>query len=275
MKYLIFADVHGNAPAMQKVLDYAAANNIDKVLFLGDVVGYNAYPRQCIDLLQQHQIDCVKGNHEGLLLNEIPLFTAAKRARVTLKKTAGLLSAAEKQFLGDMPFSRSYQPGADEQSATGFMMLHGSFRYIDERINSLISATRNFRLLQKSGFKIVFFGHTHKPAIYSADSSLADMKDLKINLQKKRDYQLDDDHYYMINPGSAGESRYELPYTFLVFDSVDRRIHFVEVPWSKSDREALLAKNRDLFGDVHVSKMSKETTRVIKRVIQLRRKIHG
>jgi len=63
VKVLVISDVHGNLPALERVLDNN--NDVDLVISLGDVVNYGPWSNECVQLLQA-QNNCIKiiGNHE-------------------------------------------------------------------------------------------------------------------------------------------------------------------------------------------------------------------
>ena len=65
MKYAIIADIHGNLEALQAVLKDAKEQGVDKYVCLGDIVGYGADPKECLRIVREMQIPCVKGNHEA------------------------------------------------------------------------------------------------------------------------------------------------------------------------------------------------------------------
>jgi len=64
MKYAIIADIHGNLEAFQTVLKDAEENQCTHYACLGDVVGYNANPKECLDIVREMGMPCVKGNHD-------------------------------------------------------------------------------------------------------------------------------------------------------------------------------------------------------------------
>ncbi|GAB3535595.1 metallophosphoesterase family protein [Pontibacter brevis] len=66
MRVLIFGDVHGNLPALEKML--AAAGTVDKLICHGDVVNYGPWSNECVQLLQSLGCSCLMGNHEGYFL---------------------------------------------------------------------------------------------------------------------------------------------------------------------------------------------------------------
>jgi len=64
MRYAIIADIHANLEALQVVLEDAKTQKCTHFVCLGDVVGYNANPKECLDLIRDTSMPCVKGNHD-------------------------------------------------------------------------------------------------------------------------------------------------------------------------------------------------------------------
>lgn len=64
MKFAIFGDIHANLEALEAVLTDAAAQDCTHFTCLGDIVGYNANPRECLQVVQQLDCPVVKGNHD-------------------------------------------------------------------------------------------------------------------------------------------------------------------------------------------------------------------
>ena len=65
----ILSDIHGNLPALQVVMKDALSRGCDRFISLGDVVGYYAQPGECIDLLSEHNVINILGNHDSYLVN--------------------------------------------------------------------------------------------------------------------------------------------------------------------------------------------------------------
>ncbi|MGB9642281.1 MAG: metallophosphoesterase family protein, partial [Candidatus Ratteibacteria bacterium] len=64
MLYGIISDIHGNLEAAMEVKDFLIKSGVEKILFLGDMVGYGVNPAECIDLFDLPGIVFIKGNHE-------------------------------------------------------------------------------------------------------------------------------------------------------------------------------------------------------------------
>ncbi|NTV53659.1 MAG: metallophosphoesterase, partial [Candidatus Firestonebacteria bacterium] len=67
MRMAVISDIHGNLEALQAVLADIRATGADAVYCLGDVVGYGADPRACLDLVRAQCALTVRGNHEEAL----------------------------------------------------------------------------------------------------------------------------------------------------------------------------------------------------------------
>ena len=84
MRIAIVSDIHGNAPALEAVLDEAAALGAEHVLALGDYVGYYYWPAEALRLLARWPNHMIKGNHEVMLESALhPLKTASESPRAT------------------------------------------------------------------------------------------------------------------------------------------------------------------------------------------------
>lgn len=70
MRYLVFGDVHGNLPALEKML-IQEAHNFDALVCHGDVVGYGPWSNECVELLEEINCVCLQGNHEEYFLSGV------------------------------------------------------------------------------------------------------------------------------------------------------------------------------------------------------------
>src|SRR5678815_2061701 len=70
MKYAVIADIHGNLDAFEVVLADAREQNCTHYCCVGDVVGYGANPKECLDIVRNMNMPCVKGNHDEYCSSE-------------------------------------------------------------------------------------------------------------------------------------------------------------------------------------------------------------
>ena len=73
MKIGLVSDIHGNPDGLKKCLTFMVHKGVDQFLFLGDMVGYLPDVKPALDMLIEHHVECVLGNHDAMLLNRLPL----------------------------------------------------------------------------------------------------------------------------------------------------------------------------------------------------------
>lgn len=64
MKIAVITDVHGNLQALESIINDIKLNNVDKIICLGDIIGWGPNSKECIDLVINNNIDMALGNHE-------------------------------------------------------------------------------------------------------------------------------------------------------------------------------------------------------------------
>ena len=151
MRRLIIADVHANLPAFEAVL--ADAGHWDEVWFLGDIVGYGPFPRECTELLQSLGARSVIGNHDRGI---------SDRTSVSLwdRWTAEQLSDGQKLYISSLP---------QEQTDGDTYMVHRprDVRYFYPSRTTLADVEAAFSERKE---KRIFFGHCHhRMDFYGAD----------------------------------------------------------------------------------------------------------
>jgi len=65
----VISDIHGNLPALQAVLARIDEMGCQRIISLGDVVGYYAQPGECIDILRARGIVNILGNHDHYIVS--------------------------------------------------------------------------------------------------------------------------------------------------------------------------------------------------------------
>ena len=107
MRYAIFTDVHANLEALEAVLakidEIAQQEPIDKIWFLGDLVGYGPNPNECIVKLRERTDVIIAGNHDWAAVGKIDLEDFSEAARVSALWTAEQLTEEHRIFLANLP----------------------------------------------------------------------------------------------------------------------------------------------------------------------------
>jgi predicted phosphodiesterase len=238
MRYAIVSDIHANAEALQSTLAEISTQNIDCIICLGDIVGYNANPAQCIEMLRKLNVECVAGNHDRAATGQLSLegfdYTAVKAIRWTRRH----LSNEDLKYLRKLPVEISINHV--------LVAVHGALH--PERGQETVRLDNDERrwltfealVAHPSRARICAFGHTHQLGIFEFRGGL---------VQKLEGNQivLRDDGWYLINPGTIGQPRIaDRRATFLVLDALDKKltVHRVDydsvVPFAKTRTIAIL-----------------------------------
>jgi predicted phosphodiesterase len=218
LRIAVIADIHSNLEALRSVLERIQALAVDGIVCLGDIVGYNANPNECVELIRELKINCVIGNHDACAsgLEEPDTFNALALAAMSWTRAA--LTEDNKRFLAG--FTR-------EQRVSDFCIFHGSIYDYNRYILFENDVVRNFQLLAALPGKLGkgFFGHTHVRTAFSEESGM-------VKTEAGRELKLSRNKRYLINPGSVGQPRDGDPRAaFMVYDDVDLRIYFHRVKY--------------------------------------------
>ena len=189
MKYAILGDIHANLEALQEVLLDAEEQGVTHYVCTGDVIGYNADPKACLQMIRNLKCKTVQGNHDyyAACNESMELFTPM--AQKSIRWTRKHLTAFERKYLRHLPLI------IDVES---FTIVHSSlsnphrWNYIFKRK----SAEANFR---NQFNNVCFFGHTHVPLAFVKGTSTE--KGFYETLAIRPGFQ------YLINVGSVGQPR--------------------------------------------------------------------
>ena len=191
MLYGIIADIHSNLEALEVVLN--ALKPCDKLICVGDIVGYGPNPNECIELMIRNQVLCVAGNHDKAAVYRHSTQYFNENAKLAIQWTQSVLTDKSKEFLIELPLI-AHQ--AEMQ------IVHGSLRSpLDEYIDSVAKALPTFSWMRS---RLCFVGHTHKPIFFGRthDGNFEGR-----DLNDEDEILVDDYEKIIINPGSVGQPR--------------------------------------------------------------------
>ena len=200
MRQAILSDVHGNLEALDAVLADIDHQSVERIICLGDVVGYGPNPRECVDLAMQFDMTILGNHDQGALFDPEGFSSRAERAifwtRSQLEETNGDPEAAGRRwkFLAELP--RCHRE-------SGFQFVHGSPR---DPLNEYVFPedvynTRKLEILFSLVEEVCFQGHTHVPGVFAPGIDFASARDLPSG------YLLVPGKKAMINVGSVGQPR--------------------------------------------------------------------
>ena len=219
--YLILSDIHGNYEALEAVLE-DARGRYDRILCLGDLVGYGADPNPVAEWAKSNVASIVRGNHDRACTGTDSLEYFNPSARASAVWTRGVLTPGNSNYLEHLARG-PLRVTPNGVSSEGFDLVHGSPLDEDEYLVGLEDVQFLGEYLET---KLTFFGHTHlQGGFMLAPRSVS-------RLLMNRVVQLEPDYYYLINPGSVGQPRDGDPRAaYALYSPEDRTVEFRRVPY--------------------------------------------
>jgi predicted phosphodiesterase len=189
MRYAIIADIHANLEAFNTVLADAKAMNCTHYACLGDVVGYNANPKECLDIVRSMNMPCVKGNHDEYCSAETDLEGFNPHAQEAINWTRDQLTEEDRKWLRDLRYIRL---------VASFSIVHATldgpqrWGYVFDKLAAAASFTYQ-------NTSVCFFGHTHVPVAFVRDALVRGGTYSKFKTEPGKKY--------FVNVGSVGQPR--------------------------------------------------------------------
>ena len=220
--FAVLGDIHANLDALNVVLDDCRSQGVTDYLCTGDVVGYNACPHECMDIIRAIGCPVVVGNHDFYVSSRQNLDDFNPAAAAVVQWTRKQLSVDEIYWLRNLPFTHT-QMGVTLVHST--MDNPENFGYVFDNLQ----AEANF-LNQKT--PVCFHGHTHCPMIYEKSMNgvfRIDAQDFKLPIGRK----------YFINVGSVGQPRDGDPRaTYVIYDPKERTVRFRRLEYDVAAAQA-------------------------------------
>lgn len=201
---------------MLSVLEAIEELGIEKMICLGDVVGYGAQPNECIELLREREIPTLAGNHDhaAVEMTDITFFNEiAKRA---VHWTREVLTEDNAQWLRERPYIEAYPPD--------YFFVHASPRN-PEAWNYVLTFGEARNCFEIFTERICCIGHSHQPATVTLGGE-------ELACPEGLDVEIEDEKRYLVNVGSVGQPRDRNPAACFVHIDIDEGgIHFVRVSY--------------------------------------------
>jgi len=204
----VISDIHSNVVALKGVLADIEPRNVERIICLGDVVGYGPKPAECLDLVIEKVGKSLMGNHDYAVLYEPNNFNiGAETACFWTRQQLEDEQDPEKRnarwgFLGELSVKHTI-PG--EPFGMGELtFVHGSPRKpINEYIfpDDVYSNPNKIHGLFERFPHICFVGHTHVPGVF------LDAPDFYSPDELDMVYEVDSSRKALINVGSIGQPR--------------------------------------------------------------------
>lgn len=191
MRHAILGDIHSNWEALTTVIKDAEASGVDQFVSVGDVVGYNANPRECLKKVRDLECPVVKGNHDHYCSIDTPLNGFNPLAADVIHWTRNQLSEEERGYLEHLPFKRR---------VNNYTIVHSTLDMPDKwgYVFDRFEAASNFSYQRTV---VCFFGHTHVPLAFEKDENN------DVIQGRYSQIQITPGKKYFINIGSVGQPR--------------------------------------------------------------------
>jgi len=244
--YGILGDIHGNREALAAALERLDDCGVERLLCVGDLVGYNADGDDCVAMLRARGVQCISGNHDLIGTGQLGFERCSNKAMHSLKRTRRALGAPCASYLRSLPSHRVI----DDL----FLLTHGGVRDVQQYMTKPRHFIQNAEFLRRDfpGIRICFYGHTHEQRVFEIDRvGYCDLESGSTTLRRDREY--------FVNPGSIDASRKHGAKLaeFALFDTTSRSVEFHRVPYDamaterKAEAEGYrIDRWRDLLYDV-------------------------
>jgi predicted phosphodiesterase len=228
--YGVIADIHGNREALRAVLDELDRRSVKQVVCLGDVVGYNADPDECVEIVRRRCAFTIAGNHDLIGLGRLDFRRCSNKAEYALRRTRGVLSRASVSYLASLP--------ANHVLEADVVLVHGGVRDVQQYMVTPGLVLENAAFLREDfpGARVCFFGHSHEQKVYEVEGdAVRELPGPQHCLTRERTY--------FVNPGSvdASRKRGRRLAECALFDSARRTLEFLRVPYDSAATEAKAA----------------------------------
>ncbi len=218
MRYAIISDIHANLAAFNAVLDdIKGRGGVDRVLCLGDIVGYGPDPNECIEALRRTDHICVAGNHDLAAIGNIATEEFNPDAAASCHWTAKQLSLTDIAYLENLPL-------VIEEG--GFTLVHGSPRDpIWEYLLTTSLAKENFAHFMT---QFCLVGHSHVPLVFTRAEN-GDCSGRRFSTGVKL---VPGGDRMIINPGGVGQPRDSDPRaSYAIYDDEKRLVSLYRVSY--------------------------------------------
>lgn len=211
MRYAIVSDIHGNEESLHRAFSLIQPD--DKVLCLGDIVGYGPNPNECVRMIRERATETVLGNHDVAAVDNfgIEYFNAA--ARRAIEWTQTVIEPDNIAWLNGLSY---------EIRQPGFLLVHGAPVHYFEYLLDKRHAKAAF---ERTDAPLIFIGHTHIAEYYALehDGSVSHQ-----HMQHGGQIVLEPGVRYIIDVGSIGQPRDLNPQAcFVFFDDEKRTVEWV------------------------------------------------
>ncbi|HOX36504.1 MAG TPA: metallophosphoesterase family protein [Candidatus Brocadiia bacterium] len=224
MRYAVIGDIHANFDALETILKDAEKKGFDRLLCVGDLVGYGAMPAECIEAVRARNTVVVAGNHDFGVVDKTTIECFNSDARDAVLWTREHLNDDQKNYLKELQLVHEMED---------LTLVHGTLCYPEyfDYIQTLYDAYLSFQALHTP---ICFLGHSHVPIVFFNDNPISYFMEPEVDLENAPKV--------IVNVGSVGQPRdQDARACYAIFDADKKKvwIHRVEYDVEKAKQRIL------------------------------------
>lgn len=164
MRIAVFSDVHGNLKALQAVLKQIKEKNVDLIVFLGDIFQRGNEEIECLELLKDNEIICLKGNCELYMEKGVDVDPDVEYLRDYYDTTRKKLTNEQMQFIKQMPLYYENECYGHKIHFSHFLFSNKNSSYpflqLADLKNGIFDKTCKNEDVTK--YNLVVIGHSHQ-----------------------------------------------------------------------------------------------------------------
>lgn len=205
MIYAVLGDIHANWDALKAVLRDIEIQKVDRLLCVGDIVGYGAEPKKCLACMREMNVACVAGNHDHAAIGRLALSFFNCHAREAIEWTRQHISIAQAEYLGKLPLVSTID---------GITLAHGSVHKPEQfgYIETVFAAQLSFHAMTTP---VAFLGHSHVPITFLENEGQD-----SVTYTQSTEMELRHVPKAIVNVGSVGQPRDDDPRAcYAIYDS--------------------------------------------------------
>lgn len=227
MKYGIISDIHGNLNALEATLFAIQKFKVDKLVCLGDIVGYGPQPNECVQLIQEISDIVLAGNHDHGVVGKLSLERFNRYAKAAIQWTQTTVTDESLDYLSALKLTAAVDD---------LFFVHASPNEPIEwhYIMNVFDAEESFAALREN---ICFVGHSHVPVIFTSQN------DFFVNILFDYDVSIEQNKRYIINVGSVGQPRdLDARAAFAIYDTQTRTYQLQRIDYDINDTQEKMRK---------------------------------
>jgi len=227
----ILSDIHANAPALEACIAALDPLKVDRLVILGDVVGYGPDPEavtQRVAGLAAAGAICLMGNHDAAATGEKSSMNDAAAAAIAWTKPR--LSEGSRSFLAALPMTATLED---------VLFVHADASHPEDWIY-VTDAAAAMQSLLAAKQRVTFCCHVHRPQIYCLTATAKVIAHTPVTGTA---VPFSPQRQWLAVAGAVGQPRDGNPAaSFLTYDTGSREVTFHRISY---DYESVSQRVRD------------------------------